>query len=504
MGSPATRRAPLVLVALVIAMVAVAARAYPVLAGGGLFGLGNYDDGVHYAAAVAFTSGQLPYRDFLLLHPPGIVLLLSPAAVVGSLFGDPTGMATARVGWWLLGGVNALLVARIALRFGRPAALVGGFGYALFYPAVYSEHTALLEPPATTCLLVSLLLVRATDPRAVLTSPRLLLAGAVLGFGATLKIWGVVPVLVVVVWLLGGRRVRAATLYLAGAVGICLVVYLPFFLQAPGEMWRFVVSDQVGRRALNVSFVKRLTDLSGMTLWAPSPTRLTPLILAALTVGVVCTLAALTMRRTRLLGLLTAALVAMLLFTPSWFVHYTGLTAAPVVLVTATTAGLLLSLLTRVTGRTWVTGILLSVGLIGLLGYAQQLLDLRLIRSFPGASLSRALVGVPGCVATDDPSTLIQTDLLRRNLARGCRTEIDLGGVNYDIEHPDEAQVSRARNPNWQQYCLDYYRASDAVISVRFRSGFGYSRSTARVYDAWPELARVGQYVVRIPQPAAS
>ncbi len=92
---------------------------------------------------------------------------------------------------------------------------------------------------------------------------------------------------------------------------------------------------------------------------------------------------------------------------------------------------------------------------------------------------------------------MIETDLLRRNLDRNCRVEIDLGGMNYHLNSP----VSRARNPAWQQYCLDYYRSSSAVISVRFRSGSGYSRATARTYNSWPELARVGRYVVRVPQP---
>ena len=35
---------------------------------GGLFGLGNYDDGVHFAAALGLVNGQLPYRDFLLMR----------------------------------------------------------------------------------------------------------------------------------------------------------------------------------------------------------------------------------------------------------------------------------------------------------------------------------------------------------------------------------------------------------------------------------------------------
>ena len=45
-----------------------------------MYGLGNYDDGVYYSAATALVHGQLPYRDFLLLQPPGIAVLLAPFA----------------------------------------------------------------------------------------------------------------------------------------------------------------------------------------------------------------------------------------------------------------------------------------------------------------------------------------------------------------------------------------------------------------------------------------
>lgn len=62
-------QAPWWATAAVIALVAFGARLWPVLAGGGLRGLGNYDDGVYFGSAVAFVHGQMPYRDFLLLHP---------------------------------------------------------------------------------------------------------------------------------------------------------------------------------------------------------------------------------------------------------------------------------------------------------------------------------------------------------------------------------------------------------------------------------------------------
>jgi hypothetical protein len=58
------------LMAIAIAVITFVFRLVPVLRGGGLFGLGNYDDGVYYAAGNGLAHGLLPYRDFLLLHPP--------------------------------------------------------------------------------------------------------------------------------------------------------------------------------------------------------------------------------------------------------------------------------------------------------------------------------------------------------------------------------------------------------------------------------------------------
>src|SRR4051794_25537891 len=123
-----------------LALVAVTAfvlRLVPVLTGGGLYGRGNYDDGVYYAAASGFVHGLLPYRDFLLLHPPGIVLALAPFAALADVVGDPTALAVGRVTFMMVGAVNAVLVAVVLRRLGFAAAMVGGLVYAVALPAVY-------------------------------------------------------------------------------------------------------------------------------------------------------------------------------------------------------------------------------------------------------------------------------------------------------------------------------------------------------------------------------
>ena len=82
----------------------------------------------------------------------GVLGRLAPFALVAQLTGDPSGFAAARLACMALGAVNAVLVWKILRPIGMVAALFGGFGYAVFHPAVYSEKSTLLEGPATAAL----------------------------------------------------------------------------------------------------------------------------------------------------------------------------------------------------------------------------------------------------------------------------------------------------------------------------------------------------------------
>ncbi len=61
-------------------MLAVAARVAVIVRHGGLHGDFGYDPGVYFAAGDAFVHGRLPYRDFVLIHPPLEMLVLAPFA----------------------------------------------------------------------------------------------------------------------------------------------------------------------------------------------------------------------------------------------------------------------------------------------------------------------------------------------------------------------------------------------------------------------------------------
>jgi alpha-1,2-mannosyltransferase len=123
---------------------AFALRIAPDVHAGNLTGVLEYDDGVHYAAGLALLHGQLPYRDFVLLHPPGIALLMAPVAALGELIGEPAAMALARLGIIAVGLMNAALLARL-LRRASPLAGLAGAVYAAYPGAIYAERTVLLD-----------------------------------------------------------------------------------------------------------------------------------------------------------------------------------------------------------------------------------------------------------------------------------------------------------------------------------------------------------------------
>ena len=111
--SRAVRSTPLLAI---ICLVAIALRAYPFFQPHTFLGVMEVDDGVYYGASRMLLDGLVPYRDFLIVHPPVTSVLLLPSALIGSWFGDPVGLASARVLMVAVGVANVLLVHRLALR----------------------------------------------------------------------------------------------------------------------------------------------------------------------------------------------------------------------------------------------------------------------------------------------------------------------------------------------------------------------------------------------------
>lgn len=489
-----------------IFVLAVAVRLAGTLRGAGLYGLGNYDDGVHFASALGLINGLLPYRDFLLLHPPGVVLAMAPFAALSWPIGEPDAMAVARLSWMVLGGVNAALCALVLRPFSRIGGLVAALFYALSIGAVYVEHTALLEPPATTMLLTAMVITRLLGSGEGIRPRHYLIAGVLLGLSPVIKIWGIVAVLVLVITIWARRGRRPALVTLAAAAATCTAVCLPFLLAAPGEMWRMVVVAQLERRRTNERVAERLNDVLGLREWNDGSGEWTVWLAIALLAILAATSICLIRVELRVIAALQITHAVLVMSTPMWFLHYAGLTAAPMAL---TVGGALAATMTWCRAaerlspilRRWLPRTLAAVAVLStlLLAYPMRYLDLS-ERRFPAQRLAAGMTAQGGCLTTDWPMALIQLDRLQRDIDRGCRFVVDLGGYSYYLVDSPYHLESRRKNLDWQELALAYYRSGDAVITVRFDTSSGFSERTARIIESWPVIVRAGGYEIRRPE----
>ncbi|HWY01448.1 MAG TPA: glycosyltransferase family 39 protein, partial [Mycobacterium sp.] len=215
-----------------------------------LFGVLEYDDGVYYAAARLLLDGYLPYSDFSIVHPPGVSLVLLPAAVFGYFLGDPIGMVAGRVEMQLVVALNIVLVYRLAALFPGDRVtrsrrgLVAAALYAVMPNAIVAGQTILLEPLATcACLTAVWFLLRHDQP----TRFDLVTCGMFLVVGVSLKLFALSYVVAVVGYLLWTHRPRWLLPLAGGGLLAMAVVIAPFVVSAPARAWHDVVGTQLSR-----------------------------------------------------------------------------------------------------------------------------------------------------------------------------------------------------------------------------------------------------------------
>jgi hypothetical protein len=454
---------------MVVAVLALVARLAPVLRGGGLTGVLAYDDGVYYSASDALLSGRVPYRDYLLLHPPGITLALAPFAALGRLAGDAEGMAAARVAFMLVGTLSAVLVWRIASRVSPRAGLVAGLFYAVWQPAAAAERTTLLEPLVNLGLLGALALLGPGAGRR-----RIVAAGVVLGLAVAVKAWAVVPFLVLALWLLRRSGWRTAVSYVGAGAAAAAAVCLPFLVLAGPRMLRMVGLDQLGRPNNGVPTVVRLASIEGLRLSHRPVTA--PLATTAVLVAVLggLAVAALAWRRpaTRVWAALLAGAVLTLLTSPSYFGHYGTFAAPALALLVGAGADTVLS---RLAVRTPVVRPLApALGLVVLAVLAAHVVTHAEGRRPPPESAMADQLAGARCVAADSAAALVAADVLSRDLEQGCPVVVDVTGLTYDQDRGDlrsgSTPTARRHDPEWQRSVDRYLTGASAVLLDQWRS----------------------------------
>lgn len=211
------------------------------------------------------VSGEVPYRDFELEYPPGVIPILAvPALVTGSRdgYGFVFGL------WMALWGVAGIvLVVRARGLLARP----------------HGESVAVLCALALSPLLLGQLildrfdLVPATLTVAVLAAvlaDRLRLAAVLLGAAIAVKLYPAVLLPLLVAWAWRHRDRRAGLVVGGLTVGVALLAYLPFAVISPGG-----VADSLGRQlgrplqieSLGAGILLVLHQVTGMGLeWSSS------------------------------------------------------------------------------------------------------------------------------------------------------------------------------------------------------------------------------------------
>src|SRR5439155_2274385 len=85
------------MVIVILTALALGIRVCLLLRPGFLLGVTEYDDGSYFGSAVRMADGHLPYRDFVFVQPPGITLLMMPAALLAKVTGTAWGLAIGRI-----------------------------------------------------------------------------------------------------------------------------------------------------------------------------------------------------------------------------------------------------------------------------------------------------------------------------------------------------------------------------------------------------------------------
>ena len=329
-----TRPGPVTVAIVIMTALGLALRLYQLSRPDYLIGVTEYDDGTDFGSAILLIHGDLPYRDFIMVQPPGITLLMAPVALATKGIGTAWGMGVGRI-LTALAGTAAVAMGGLLVRHRGLLAVILTCGILAVYPAaVQAAHTVLLEPWLVLFCLAGTLAVFDGDRLA--STRRLVWGGVLFGFAGAIKVWAILPVLVIVVLILAARQPRRAAAYTAGVVAGFAVPVLPFAAAAPGTFYRSVVVAQLVRvDTVRIPLGYRLHEITGLTditgLTSTLMLSLISLLILALVAG--CSVAAsrLTAQRPPLLEQFALAAGALTILAFLWpadfYYHYAGFLA---------------------------------------------------------------------------------------------------------------------------------------------------------------------------------
>jgi hypothetical protein len=319
-GTPAVRAA-----IIGTGLTGLALRAW-ILIWPGLMSVTQYDDGPYFGSAVRLVHGVLPYRGYAFVQPPGITELMSPAALESYLGGTAWALVLGRI-LTVLAGTAAVVLAGLLVRHrGVLAVLLTGGIIAIYPPAAASARTVLLEPWLVLFCLAGALAVFDGD-RLTSRTRRLAWGGVAFGFGGAIKVWAIVPVLVILVLCL--PQVRRAAVFAGGVAAGFVIPVLPFVIASPARFYDDVVVAQLARIGTRVPSWKRFNSMMGTPKFLTSTTVVALAITVVLFVIVAQIAASRVTRRPPApldwFAVVSAALIVVIFLWPPYYAsHYSA------------------------------------------------------------------------------------------------------------------------------------------------------------------------------------
>ncbi|MGD0374441.1 MAG: hypothetical protein ABSB01_07655 [Streptosporangiaceae bacterium] len=444
---------PVTAVIVAATVLAFGLRIYQLLRPGHLLAVGDYDDGADFGSAIWLVHGVLPYRDFVVVQPPGITLLMTPAALLSRLTGSTAwAIGVGRILTALVGAASVALGGLLVRHRGLLATILTCGIIAVYPGSVQAAHTVLLEPWLVAFCLAGALAVFDRDQLA--DGRRLVWGGAAFGFAGAIKVWAIIPVAVICVLCL--PRFTKGARYLAGvAAGFCIPV-LPFAVLAPRSFYDSVVVAQLVRTGTRTPLAVRLADLTGLASWHLGRVAVTAaaLLIVVLVAGLLVSASALTRSSPAPLewfAVATAALIVVaFIVTDDFYYHYPGFLAPFLAMAVALPAARLIDGAgpqerrrggqPPVRARTW------TAGLAGLVIVVLPL-AMPWAENSPTPTYQPAVAAIeraipPGaCVLTDQVSLLISANRIV-SAVPGCPVVVDGTGTSYALGHGQSALTS--------------------------------------------------------------
>ncbi len=454
---------PVTMIIVGATLLALILRLYWLSRPGFLLSVDEYDDGPYFGSAVRLVYGALPYRDFLIVQPPGITLLMIPSALLSKVTGTAWGMATGRL---LTAGAGAAAVALAGLlvRHRGVLATVIACGIMAVYPdSIQATKTVLVEPWLVLFCLLGALAVFDGDHLATRTK-RLVWGGVAFGFGGAVEPWAIFPVIVVAVLAL--RQPRRLAAYAGGVAAGFLVPVIPFAALAPRQFYEATIVAQIGSRpgAVRYPIWLRLQDMTGLADMI-RPTHLEDLAAAVLIVALIFGSLGLglllTWRLPPALDLFAVGslvlVVAGFLWSDQFHYHFAAFLAPFLALSVALPVSALVRdfRLASASGRdgaapsplVWggaaVAG--LAILVMAIVQFGWETSNYPHLRTSVVASAER-LIPPGSCLLADEVSFAVMTNRLVSDVP-GCSLLLDSTGTNYAYSHGRDPETGAARFP---------------------------------------------------------